>query len=88
MTGSLGTPLQLQLTDPQGNTASADTGDIQLQAASKRALTAADVEAAVGQLGDNSLAPAGIDLSGLALDQGEAAFDYFDYNVQVPTHGS
>jgi hypothetical protein len=40
------------------------------QAASNRALTAEDVVAAVGQLGDNSLAPAGVDVSGLALEQG------------------
>jgi hypothetical protein len=34
-------------------------------------MTADDVAAAVGQLGDNALGPTTIDLSGLDLDQGE-----------------
>jgi len=33
-------------------------------------MSAADVAAAVGQLGDNSLAAASLDLSGLRLEQG------------------
>jgi hypothetical protein len=42
-----------------------------LSAAVKRALSEADVAAAVGQLGDNTLAPSHIDVSRLDLDQGE-----------------
>ena len=50
--------------------AEADTGGVVLSAAVKRALSPEDVVAAVGQLGDNTLAPAGVDMSGLDLDQG------------------
>jgi hypothetical protein len=69
--GSLGTPLQLQLTDPDGNTVAADTGSVLLQQASQRPLSEADVAAAIGQLGDNALAPACVDVSGLQLQQGK-----------------
>ena len=48
----------------------ADTGEVVLSAAVKRALSEADVAAAVGQLGANTLAPADIDVSGLDLSQG------------------
>lgn len=48
----------------------ADTGEVVLSAAVKRALSEADVAAAVGQLGANTLAPADIDVSGLNLSQG------------------
>lgn len=48
----------------------ADTGDVLLSAAVKRALSAVDVVAAVGQLGDNTLTPSDIDVSGLDLSQG------------------
>jgi hypothetical protein len=50
--------------------AAADSGDVLLSAAVKRALSGADVEAAVGKLGDNTLAPANIDMSALDLDAG------------------
>jgi hypothetical protein len=49
----------------------ADTGDVLLSPAIKRPLSEEDVVSAVGQLGDNTLAPADIDVSGLNLDQGE-----------------
>jgi hypothetical protein len=48
----------------------ADTGDVVLSLAVKRHLSEEDVVAAVGQLGDNTLAPAGIDVSELQLDEG------------------
>jgi hypothetical protein len=70
VSGSLGSPLQLQLTDPDGNTVTADTGSVLLQQAAQRPLSEADVVASVGQLGDNTLAPASVDVSGLLLDQG------------------
>ncbi|KAF8065609.1 LHT2 [Scenedesmus sp. PABB004] len=70
VSGAVGAPLALTLTDPAGNTVSADTGGVALARAAKRAMTADDVAAGVGQLGDNALAPASIDVSGLALDQG------------------
>jgi hypothetical protein len=68
--GELGQPLQLELTDAAGRRAVADTGDQLLQAARKAPMTQQDVIAAVGQLGDNTLAPASWDLTGLRLDQG------------------
>jgi hypothetical protein len=71
VSGSLGSPLQLQLTDPDGNTVTADTGSVLLQQATQRPLSEADVLAGVGQLGDNTLAPASVDVSGLQLEQGE-----------------
>jgi len=48
----------------------ADTGDVLLSPAVKRTLSPADVVAAIGQLGDNTLAPADINMHDLALDQG------------------
>jgi hypothetical protein len=48
----------------------ADTGEVLLSAAVKRALSEEDVTAAVGQLGDNTLTPADIDMSGLDLNSG------------------
>lgn len=70
VSGQLGQPLTLTVTDNDGHTASADSGDVVLQPASKRPMTHDDVVAAVGQMGDNVLTPAAIDVSGLALDQG------------------
>jgi hypothetical protein len=70
VSGALGTPLQLQLTDGAGRTAVADTGEVCLSAAVNRALSEADVVAAIGQLGDNTLAPSAVDVSGLDLSQG------------------
>eukprot|EP00775_Hariotina_reticulata_P002853 gene2853-3146_t len=70
VSGSLGELLQVQLTDADGNCVAASTDPVVLQAASSRPMTSADVESAVGQLGDNTLTPAGIDLSGLDLEQG------------------
>jgi hypothetical protein len=49
----------------------ADTGSVLLQQAAQRPLSEADVVASVGQLGDNTLAPASVDVSGLQLDQGK-----------------
>jgi hypothetical protein len=49
----------------------ADTGEVLLSAAVKRALSQEDVTAAVGQLGANTLTPAHIDMSGLDLEAGE-----------------
>lgn len=43
-----------------------------MQAAANRALTADDINKAVGQLGDNVLLPVNIDQSKLCLEQGEA----------------
>lgn len=54
--------------------ADADTEDVLLSAAVTKALSEADVVAAVGQLGDNTLTPAHIDMSGLCLDQGECGY--------------
>jgi hypothetical protein len=71
VSGSLGSPLQLQLTDPDGHTVTTDTGTVLLQQAAQRPLSEADVVASVGQLGDNTLAPASVDVSGLQLDQGK-----------------
>jgi hypothetical protein len=68
--GELGQPLQLELVDAAGRRAVADTGEQVLQAARKAPMTQQDVMAAVGQLGDNSLAPASWNLTGLRLDQG------------------
>lgn len=48
----------------------ADTGDVLLSAAVNRALGEADVVAAIGQLGDNTLTPSAVDISGLDLSQG------------------
>jgi hypothetical protein len=70
VSGRLGEPLLVQLTDSDGNHAVASTAPVLLQAASNRPMTAADAESAISQLGDNTLTPAAIDLSGLELDQG------------------
>jgi hypothetical protein len=77
VSGSLGHPLQLQLTDPQGNTVTADTGSVLLQQAAQRPLAEADVVASVGQLGDNTLAPACVDVSSLQLQQGKVLTSAF-----------
>eukprot|EP00878_Enallax_costatus_P036252 GHUV01040652.1.p1 GENE.GHUV01040652.1~~GHUV01040652.1.p1 ORF type:complete len:219 (+),score=71.18 GHUV01040652.1:243-899(+) len=70
VSGSLGSPLSLTLIDADSHTVTADTGAVLLQAAANRPLTRDDVVAAVGQLGDNTLTPADVDVSGLALEQG------------------
>jgi hypothetical protein len=54
-----------------------------LTAAVKRPLTAADVAAAVGQLGDNTLAPSTIDMSQLDLDAGAYATHTLVWGVCV-----
>lgn len=75
VSGRLGEPLRMQLTDADGICTAASTAPVVLQAASSRPMTSADVESAVGQLGDNTLTPAGIDLSGLDLEQGEQVLE-------------
>jgi hypothetical protein len=49
----------------------ADTSSLLLQQAAQRPMSEADVVANVGQLGDNTVAPASVDVSGLQLDQGK-----------------
>lgn len=82
MSGRVGCPLSLTLTDADGNTATADSGDVLLQPAAKRFMTHEDVLAAVGQLGDNVLMPASVDVSGLALDQGGICFVRAGWSAQ------
>lgn len=71
VSGALGTALQLQLTDQDGNSVAADTGSVLLQQAAQRPLSEEEVAAAVGQLGDNTLIPSCVDVSGLQLQQGK-----------------
>jgi hypothetical protein len=47
------------------------TTQVPLSAASNRPLTADDVARGLGQLGDNTLRLAGLDTSGLQLEQGK-----------------
>jgi hypothetical protein len=70
--GRVGAPLTLELADAEGHAASASTA-VALQAAAKRPLSAEDVAAAVGQLGENTLAVGELDLSGLDLATGAPA---------------
>lgn len=70
VSGSVGSPLTLTLADADGRSVTADTGDVLLQPAAKRPMSADDVVAAVGQLGDNVLTPESVDVSGLAYKQG------------------
>ena len=70
VSGAIGKPLQLQLTDDQGLVAVADTGEVVLQPAKQRGMSEKDVWEGVGQLGDNVLQPASLDMSGLQLQQG------------------
>ena len=58
--------------DSDGRKAEAKT-ELSLQAASKRPLSAEDIERAVGQLGDNLLGIGSLDLSGLDLAAGDSA---------------
>jgi putative protease len=70
VSGAIGKPLQLQLTDDQGLVAVADTGEVLLQPAKQRVMSERDVVEGVGQLGDNVLQPKTLDMTGLQLDQG------------------
>ena len=77
--GSLDTALSLTLTDADGHSVTANTGSVLLQPAAKRPMTQDDVIAAVGQLGDNVLAPVNVNISGLALEQGWCEWTIYPY---------